>query len=126
MSGSSNLIPLPTFQSELLFTLLCYATALNNHAGIIVQSLSSDTPSKGRELAPVATAAEEKGRVDKLAQAVDFLCRASGIFEHVCDKMLPAWDAATRNVGSAGSNQRKGKDKMPVECSREVVRGMAV
>jgi hypothetical protein len=108
-----------------LFALLCYATALNNHAGIIVKSLTAEAPTK-RSGPVLASASEEKGRIDKLAQAVDFLCRASGIFEHICDKILPAWDAATRNTGSSATNRRKGKDKMPVECSREVVRGLGV
>jgi hypothetical protein len=72
------------------------------------------------------TSAQEKGKLDKLAQAVDFLCRASGVFEHICDKVLPAWDSATRNVGTANGGKGKGKGKLPVECSGEVVRGLAV
>ncbi len=127
LPGSSSLINLPSFHSELLFALLCYATALNNHACSIIKALSAQyPPAKRGGTTQLMTSTQEKGRADKLAQAVDVLCRASGVFEHICDKVLPVWDNATRNVGAVNGGNWKGKGRMPVECSGEVVRGMAL
>lgn len=76
----------------------------------------------------ILTSAEEKKKVDKLNMAVDYLLRAAGVFEHISQTVLPAWEREIKMVGDSMDERqaRKGKGKMPVECSREVVRGLAL
>lgn len=60
---------------------------------------------------------ERKAKEGRLNLAVDFLCRASGIFTHICDKVLPEWQSARGIPGS--SFQR------PPDLSREVNAALA-
>lgn len=60
-----------------------------------------------------AVSNETRQSKDKeLNVAVDFLCKASGIFAHVADTVLPAWDV-NRTDGPPGFNR-------PPELIREV------
>ncbi|KAF8895732.1 pH-response regulator protein palC [Gymnopilus junonius] len=85
---NSPRLDVPGLYADYSFSLLTYAFALSNLAYSIVTSVGiyehdraiSDTNRKSKD--------------EKLNVAVDFLCRASGIFTYVSDTVLPEWETA--------------------------------
>lgn len=77
----------------------------------------------------MTSSADDKRKIDKMAQAADMLCRASGVFDHVAQTVLPAWEAriADSTDGKSGAFRiGKGKAKMPGEFSRDVQRALSM
>lgn len=128
--GASSLANLPAFGSELVMTLTCYAAALCNLAYDTLRDPLSATRSTGyRDRQPMTSSADDKRKVDKMAQAADMLCRASGVFDYVAQTVLPAWEAriADSTDGKSGAFRiGKGKAKMPGEFSRDVQRALSM
>ncbi len=121
--GTSSMVSLPTYHSELLFVTIIYATSLSNSAATILNSGGPLTTSN------VISSADEKRKIDRLSAAADLLCRSSGVFEYAAEKMIPAWEAGMRasssTVGGSGGKW-KGKGRMPGECSRDVIKGLSL
>jgi hypothetical protein len=67
---------------------LTYAFAFSNLAHVIVDSVGN------YERDHAITEAERQAKEEKVNVAVDFLCRASGIFTFLSDDVLPEWETS--------------------------------
>lgn len=76
----------PTLYADLASSLLTYAFALSNLAHSVVKSLGAYETERG------ISDADRKAKDEKLNFAVTLLCRASGIFTHIGEKVLVEWD----------------------------------
>ncbi|KAF8070784.1 BRO1-like domain-containing protein [Lyophyllum atratum] len=102
---------LPGLQADLAFSLLTYAFALSNLA-------RSTTISLGRyERERAISESERKVKDEQLNVAVDFLCRASGIFAYIGDTVLLAWEDDIKSAPTAFEK--------PPDMSREVNNALA-
>jgi hypothetical protein len=91
--------------------LLTYAFALSNLARHTVLSL-------GRyEHDRAITDSDRKIKDEKLNVAVNFLCRASGVYTYIADTVLPEWE--TNRAGGPPGFEK------PPELSREVNSALA-
>ncbi|KAG1900515.1 BRO1 domain-containing protein [Suillus fuscotomentosus] len=79
-------ITLASLHADLASSLLTYAFALSNFARVTVESLGS------YEYDRAISEIERKAKDEKLNFAVTMLCRASGIFTYVSEKVLLDWD----------------------------------
>lgn len=75
-----------TLHADLANSLLTNAFALSNLAHSVVKSLGTYETERG------TSDADRKAKDEKLNFAVTLLCRASGIFTHISDRVLPDWD----------------------------------
>ncbi|KAI5451402.1 hypothetical protein NCC49_001709 [Naganishia albida] len=131
--ASPALRSLPSFGAELVMSLTTYALALANLAHGTVRDPLSAAAGAG-ERRRITSAADDKRQVDRLAQGADMLCRASGVFEYIALRVLPAWEAriadSTMDASRAGFRLGKGRDRgrarMPAEFSRDVQRALAM
>ena len=76
----------PSLHADLAFTLLTYAFVLSNLARSTVASLGN------YEVERAISDAERKTKDEKLNFAVTLLCRASGVFKHLSETVLPEWE----------------------------------
>jgi hypothetical protein len=74
--------------ADYAFTLLTYAFAFSNLAHVIVDSVGNYEQDRA------ITEAERQAKEEKVNVAVDFLCRASGIFTFLSDTLLPEWETS--------------------------------
>ncbi|PCH36083.1 hypothetical protein WOLCODRAFT_140215 [Wolfiporia cocos MD-104 SS10] len=117
---SSNLfhnsprISIPTLSTELIFTLLTYASALSNLSRTIVQSLGL------YERDRAISDADRKAKDERLGFAVTLLCRAAGVFEFIGKDCLAEWERERERVVAAGMTCPR-----PPDLSREVVIGLS-
>lgn len=81
--NSSPRLDFPGFLAELHFTLLTYGFSLANFAASIVKSLGH------YEQQRYNSDSERKANDEKLNSAVTLLSRASGIFLHLSETVLP-------------------------------------
>lgn len=96
--------------ADYAFSLLTYAFALSNLALVTVNSVGN------YEQQRAITEANRKAKEDKLNVALQFLCRASGIFTYLGDTVLQEWE-----TGRASSpNSPK-----PPDLSRDVNNALA-
>ncbi|KII92563.1 hypothetical protein PLICRDRAFT_134270 [Plicaturopsis crispa FD-325 SS-3] len=86
MFNTSPRLSIPSLHAELIFTELTYAFALSNLARSVVTSLG--IYERERAISDI----ERKAKDEKLNFAVTLLCRASGMFQHVSETVIPAWD----------------------------------
>lgn len=110
-------------------TLTCYATALSNLAHDTLRDPHSSGHTVPGDRQRMTSTAEDKRKIDKLAQAADMLCRASGLFDHIAQTLLPTWEARiadSTDVKTGAMRLGKGKAKMPGEFSRDVQRALAM
>lgn len=112
-SITSSRLNLPSFMSELHFTLLTYVFALSNLASSI--ALSTGTGGS-YELSNTLSSTERKAKDESIGQAADLLCRAVGILDWIGLNLLSDFEKETR-VG-------KGKKTM-VEGQRNALSGIA-
>ncbi|KAF9482219.1 pH-response regulator protein palC [Pholiota conissans] len=84
--NSSPRMDVPGLHADYSFSLLTYAFALSNLAHSIVASVGIYEHDRA------ITDADRKARDDKLNVAVDFLCRASGIFTFIANTVIPEWE----------------------------------
>lgn len=96
--------------ADYAFTLLTYAFALSDLAHVIVDSVGN------YERDRAITSTERQAREEKVNVAVDFLCRASGIFGFLCDSVLPEWET---------SRVSPPRSLKPPELTREVSNSLA-
>jgi hypothetical protein len=89
---------------------LTYAFAFTNLAHVIVDSVGN------YERDRAITEAERQAKEEKVNVAVDFLCRASGIFTFLSDNVLPEWE--TSRVSPPNSHK-------PPDLTREVSNSLA-
>ncbi|KAG6861163.1 hypothetical protein C0995_003172 [Termitomyces sp. Mi166 len=109
--NTSPRLSIPGLQADLAFSLLTYAFALSNLARSTVNSL-------GRyEFDRAITESERKTKDDQLNIAVDFLCRASGIYSYIADTVILQWENQIKG-GHTGFEQ-------PPELCREVNNALA-
>ena len=101
---------MPGLHADLVFTLLTYAFALSNLAQSNVESVGS------YETDRAISESERKAKDDRLNVAVDFLCRASGIFAYIGETTLSEWE--THRASSPGFAK-------PPDVTREVVDALA-
>ncbi|TDL26176.1 hypothetical protein BD410DRAFT_716479 [Rickenella mellea] len=80
-----------SLNADLAFTLLTYAFALSNLARSTVAALGN------YEHQRAISEVERKAKDEKLNFSVTLLCKASGIFAHISEHLLPEWD---KNGGS--------------------------
>jgi len=83
MFQSSPRVPVAGFHAELAFTLLTYGFVLSNLARSTVISLGNYEHDRH------ITEIERKVKDEKLNFAVDLLCRASGVYLHIAEVVLP-------------------------------------
>lgn len=100
----------PGLHADYAFTLLTYAFALSNLAHVIVDSVGNYEQDRA------ITEAERQRKEEKVNVAVDFLCRASGIFNFLSDTVLPEWD--TSRVSTPNYHK-------PPDLTREVSNSLA-
>lgn len=86
--NNSPRLGIPGLHADYAFTLLTYAFALSNLAHSIVTSVGN------YEQDQAISDADRQAKEEKLNVAVDFLCRASGIFSFLSDKVLPEWETS--------------------------------
>ncbi|GLB37781.1 putative BRO1-like domain containing protein [Lyophyllum shimeji] len=109
--NTSPRLSIPGLQADLAFSLLTYAFALSNLA-------RSTTISLGRyERDRAISELDRKAKDEQLNVAVDFLCRASGIFTYIADTVLPAWESEAKRAPMAFEK--------PPDLSREVNSALA-
>ena len=108
--NNSPRIEFPGIYADYSFTLLTYGFALCNLAYTIVSSVGMYEHDR------TISDAGRKSKEDQLNVAVDFLCRASGVFTHLGETVLLEWDA-NRNFPT-------GFHKPP-DISREVNNALA-
>jgi hypothetical protein len=101
-------IALASLHADLASSLLTYAFALSNFARVTVASLGSYE--HDRAISEI----ERKAKDEKLNFAVTMLCRASGIFTYMSEKVLLDWDKA----GDGASGR-------PPDLSKEVNAALA-
>ncbi|KAI5476732.1 pH-response regulator protein palc [Pseudohyphozyma bogoriensis] len=94
---------------ELAAVLLTHALCLSNHSATMVASLGS------YETASSVSSSDIKLHDETINAAAELLCRASGVFTHLAEVVIPRWESA---VGDG----IKGR---PVEMGREVSEGLA-
>ncbi|KAG2148665.1 uncharacterized protein EDB93DRAFT_1084822 [Suillus bovinus] len=94
-------IALTSLHADLAFSLLTYAFALSNFARVTVASLGSYE--HDRAISEI----ERKAKDEKLNFAVTMLCRASGIFTYVSEKVLSDWDKAGEGASGRPPDLRK-------------------
>lgn len=83
MLNTSPRVDFPSIQAELHFVLLTYAFAMGNFAASVVTSLGE------YERERYLSEADRKTNDERLNLAVTFLCRASGVFTHLSEVVLP-------------------------------------
>ena len=105
---TSPRIGLISLHADLASSLLTYAFALSNFARVTVASLGS------YEHERAISDIERKAKDEKLNFAVALLCRASGIYTHISEKVLVDWDEA--GEGASGR---------PPDLSKEVNAALA-
>lgn len=111
-------LDLPSLLAERAFVLLTYLYSLANLSNSVVLSLStSGGSSRSYELDQTLPTAERKKKDERLSQAADLLCRAAGVAEHLCEKVIGEWETERARSGGA----KRG----PVEGSRAFVMGLA-
>jgi len=76
----------PSLCADLAFTLLTYGLCLSNLARSNVAALGS------YEHEESTSDVERKAKDEKLNFAVNLLCRASGVFRHLSEEVLPEWE----------------------------------
>ncbi|KAI0335129.1 hypothetical protein GY45DRAFT_1241659 [Cubamyces sp. BRFM 1775] len=117
---SSNLfhnsprISIPTFATEVVFTLLTYAFSISNLARAVVHSLGRYETERG------ISDTERKAKDERLTFAVTLLCKAAGIYEHIGKQCLADWEKERDRVVSLGISYPR-----PPDLSREVVIGLS-
>ncbi|KIY44557.1 hypothetical protein FISHEDRAFT_77469 [Fistulina hepatica ATCC 64428] len=97
--NNSPRLELPTLHVELSFSLLTYGFLLSNHARSILNTLGTYERDK------YISDADRTSKDATLNFAVTLLCRASGVFSHLAESVLPLLRIPTR----------------PPDLSREVV-----
>ncbi|GAA5907593.1 uncharacterized protein JCM6883_001828 [Sporobolomyces salmoneus] len=103
-------VALPSFHFELTATLLSCGICLSNAAAVLVSSLGSYEVSSSVSSAAISTHDET------VNQAADMLCRASGVFLHLAETVIPRWEAA---VGIDSLRAR------PVEFTRDAATALS-
>ncbi|KAI8994011.1 BRO1 domain-containing protein [Trametes punicea] len=111
---SSPRISIPTFATEVVFSLLTYAFSISNLARAVVHSLGLYETERG------ISDAERKSKDERLTFAVTLLCKAAGIYEHVGKERLAEWENERDRVVSLGMSCPR-----PPDLSREVVIGLS-
>ncbi|KAJ3504423.1 hypothetical protein NLJ89_g7941 [Agrocybe chaxingu] len=108
--NNSPRLDVPGLHADYSFTLLTYAFALSNLAYSIVVSVGPYE--KDRAITDTERVAKE----ENLNVALNFLCRASGVFTYISDTVLPEWD--THRASPPNFHR-------PPDLSREVTSALA-
>ncbi|KAF8160703.1 BRO1 domain-containing protein [Crassisporium funariophilum] len=108
--NNSPRLALTGLHADYALALLTYAFALSNLAHSIVTSVGQYENDRA------ISDAERRAKDEQLKVALDFLCRASGIFTYVSDVVLPDWE--TNRDSPPGANK-------PPDVSREVNNALA-
>ncbi|KAF8198069.1 hypothetical protein BJ912DRAFT_922770 [Pholiota molesta] len=108
--NSSPRLDIPGLHADYSFSLLTYAFALSNLAHSIVSSVGIYEHDRA------ISDTDRKAKDDRLNVAVDFLCRASGIFTFIANTVIPEWET---NRTSPPGFQR------PPDVSREINSALA-
>lgn len=104
--------------ADLAFTLITYASALSNFAATSVASLGA------YEIERAITDAERKQKDDSLNSAVKQFLKASGIFLHVAEKVIPRWEESL--VENAEDQERTSASNVrPIDLNRELVSALS-
>ncbi|KAG5640189.1 hypothetical protein DXG03_000647, partial [Asterophora parasitica] len=104
-------LSIPDIQADLAFSLLTYAFALSNLARSTANSLGRYE--RDRHISD----SDRKVKDEQLNVAVDFLCRASGIYTYIGDIVLPEWEIHIKGWPAAFEK--------PPDMSREVNSALA-
>lgn len=105
----SSRTDVPSLYADLAFTLLTLAYAYSNLSSVTLAAIGL------YELERTISDAERKAKDEKLNFAANLLARASGVYEHLSEKVLPEWDKA---IGAT-------KTERPPELTRVVVTALA-
>jgi hypothetical protein len=102
----SSRISLPGLHADYAFALLTYGYAFSNLAWMTVDGLGA------YERDRTISEEQRKAKDKELNVAVEFLCKASGIFAFIAETVLPAWEV-NRTDGPPGFNR-------PPELMKEI------
>jgi hypothetical protein len=86
--NTSPRLDIPGLHADYAFALLTSGFAFSNLAHTIVTSVG--TYEHDRAISDT----DRKAKDEKINVAVDFLCRASGIFSFISDVVLPEWETS--------------------------------
>jgi hypothetical protein len=114
--NTSPRLSLLSLHADLASCLLTYAFSLSNLARSSVASLGAYEYERG------ISEVERKQKDEKLNFAVTLLCRASGIFSHLADSILPEWD---RRLSEKILVDKGPSTNRPPDLSREVNNALA-
>ncbi|GAA5943487.1 uncharacterized protein JCM15063_006488 [Sporobolomyces koalae] len=103
-------VVLPSFHFELTATLLAYGICLANASAVLVAALGS------YEVSASVSSSAITAHDETVNHAADMLCRASGIFLHLAETVIPRWEAA---VGIESLRSR------PVEFTRDAATALS-
>ncbi|EIW82850.1 hypothetical protein CONPUDRAFT_52330 [Coniophora puteana RWD-64-598 SS2] len=110
--NTSPRLSMTSLHADLASSILTYAFALSNLARSTVVSLGMYEYE--RSIADI----ERRAKDEKLSFAVTLLCRASGAFEHLSERILMDWDRAMETGLDAGNVR-------PADLRREVCSALA-
>ncbi|KZV79689.1 hypothetical protein EXIGLDRAFT_743064 [Exidia glandulosa HHB12029] len=110
--SSSPRVDVHTLHAELAFTLLTYAFALSDLAHATTAPLGAYEHERG------TSGTQRKANDDALAGAVKLLCRAAGVFGHIAEKVIPAWDTYETKNGLKSPPR-------PVDLSADVLHALS-
>ncbi|KAG8977444.1 hypothetical protein FRC05_001842 [Tulasnella sp. 425] len=105
----SSRTDVPSLYADLAFTLLTLAYAYSNLSSVTLAAIGQ------YELERTISDAERKAKDEKLNFAANLLARASGVYEHLAERVLPEWDKA---IGAT-------KTERPPELAKVVVTALA-
>ena len=97
---------MPGLHADYAFALLTYGYAFSNLAWVTVDGLGAYEHDR------MISEEQRKTKDKELNVAVEFLCKASGIFAFIAETVLPAWEV-NRTDGPPGLNR-------PPELMKEI------
>lgn len=103
---------MPDLYSDLVFCILTLAYAYSNLASATLNSIGA------YEFERTISDVERQAKDEKLNFAANLLARASGVYEHIAEKVLPEWDK------SFSASSVKGSERPP-EVQKVVVSALA-
>lgn len=95
---TSNRLSFTGLHADLVFTLLVQGYTLSNYAHTLVQTLGT------YEYDPSLPDKDRAEKETTLNFAVDLLKRASGVFTHIADVVMPEWDNSQFSYAASSSS----------------------
>lgn len=102
-----------SIHADIAFTLLTYGFALSNLACATVAALGLYEYDRG------ITETQRQANDSQINFAVTLLCRASGVFQHISERILPEWQRASSKFSSSSF------DNKPIDVNPEITTALS-